>query len=64
MQERIPLPGSLSIDGILEVFNLFDRANFGSYTLDESSASFGRPEQNTNLAYAPRTIQLGFRVSF
>jgi Carboxypeptidase regulatory-like domain/TonB dependent receptor-like, beta-barrel len=64
VQERIPLPGSMSVDGIFEVFNLFDRANFGSYTLDESSRAFGQPEQNANLAYAPRTLQLGFRVSF
>ena len=64
LQERIPLPGRLSVDGIFEVFNLFDRANFGSYTLDESSRAFGQPEQNANLAYAPRTLQLGFRVSF
>ena len=63
-QERVPLPGRVSIDGILEVFNLFDRANFGSYTLNESSLAFGRPVQNTNLAYAPRTLQLGFRLTF
>ena len=64
LQERIPLSGRLAIDGIVEIFNLFDRANFGSYTLDESSAAFGRPAQNANLAYAPRTVQLGFRLSF
>jgi hypothetical protein len=64
LQQRIPLPGTLSVDGMFEVFNLFDRANFGSYNLDESSAAFGQPQQNANLAYAPRTIQLGFRVSF
>jgi hypothetical protein len=32
--------------------------------LDESSAAFLDPAQNSNLAYAPRTVQLGFRVSF
>ena len=64
VQERIPLPGPLSIDGILEVFNLFDHANFGSYVLDESSRDFGKPDQDTNLAYAPRTLQLGFRLTF
>jgi hypothetical protein len=63
-QERIPLPGRMSVDGILEVFNLFDRANFGSYTLNESSLAYGQPVQNTNLAYAPRTLQLGFRLTF
>jgi len=63
LQQRIPL-GGRSIDGMLEVYNLFDRANFGSYTLDESSPDFGRPAQDINLAYAPRTLQLGFRVTF
>ena len=64
LQQRVPLPGRLAVDGILEVFNVFDRANYGSYTLDESSANFLRPAQNTNLAYAPRTLQLGFRFTF
>jgi hypothetical protein len=64
LQERVPLPGRLSIDGILEVFNLFDRGNFGSYVLDESNRLFLQPAQNANLAYAPRTLQLGFRLSF
>ena len=64
LQERIPLPGRLAVDGILEVFNLFDRANYGSYTLDESSRAFLQPAQNANLAYAARTLQLGFRLTF
>ena len=64
LQERIPLPGRMSIDGIFEVFNLFDRANFGSYNLNESSAAYGQPDQNTNIAYAPRTLQMGFRLTF
>ena len=64
LQQRVPLFARLSVDGIFEVFNLFDRANYGSYTLDESSPDFLQPAQNTNLAYAPRTLQLGFRFSF
>jgi len=64
LQQRIPLGGDLGVDGIFEVFNLFDRANFGSYDLDESSRTFLQPEQNSNLAYAARTLQLGFRVTF
>jgi hypothetical protein len=43
---------------------LFDRANFGSYTLDEDSRAFLQPAQNANLAYAPRTLQVGFRLTF
>ena len=64
LQQRIPISERLSIDGIFEVFNLFDRANFGSYTLDESARDFLQPAQNANLAYAPRTLQLGVRVTF
>jgi hypothetical protein len=64
LQQRVPLPGRMSIDGMFEVFNLFDRANYGSYTLNESSAAFGNPAQNSNIAYAARTLQLGFRFTF
>jgi len=64
LQERIPLPGRASIDGILEVFNLFDHANYGSYVTNELSPLFGEPEFNSNLAFAPRTLQLGFRLTF
>ena len=63
-QQRVPLGGRAQIDGILEVFNLFDRANYGSYVTDESNPRFGEPNSSANLAYAPRTLQLGFRVAF
>ena len=64
VQRRFPLGGRAGIDGMLEVFNLFDRANYGAYTTQESSALYGRPSRNTSLAYASRMLQLGFRVSF
>jgi hypothetical protein len=64
LQERIPIVRRVAIDGILEVFNLFDRANYGTYVTDELSPLFGQPEYNSNLAYAPRTLQLGFRLTF
>ena len=64
LQERIPLGGRRSIDGIFELFNLFNRANYGSYVTDEASPQFGQAEYNSNLAYAPRTLQLGFRLTF
>ena len=63
-QERVPLGGRTSIDGMVEVFNVFNRANYGSYVTDEASRQFGQPEYNANLAYAPRTLQLGFRLTF
>ena len=53
-----------SIDGMFEVFNVFNHENFGSYTTVESNANYGRPEANPNVAYQPRMLQLGFRLAF
>ena len=64
MQQRIPLFGSARIDGIVEMFNVFNHANYGSYTTAESNRLYGLPSQNANVAYAPRMLQLGFRLAF
>ena len=63
VQRRLRL-GRAAIDGIFEVFNVFNRANFNLWTTNESSASYGRPEQDANVAFAPRMLQLGFRATF
>jgi len=62
--QRIPLGGRANLAGSLEVFNLFNRKNYGAYDLVETSATFGQPQQSTNLSFAPRTLQLGFRLTF
>ena len=64
LQQRISFAGGVSVDGILEVFNLFNHANFGSYVTAEASPAFGTPFTNLNVAYLPRIVQLGFRVAF
>jgi hypothetical protein len=64
IQRRFGLGGRRGVDGILEVYNLFNHANYGSYTLAESNANYGRPIQNIGLTYQPRMVQLGFRVVF
>lgn len=64
VQRRFLLGGRAGIDGIVEVFNLFDHANYGSYTTQEVSANYRRPSQSTLVAYQPRMVQLGFRLSF
>jgi hypothetical protein len=64
LQQRVPIGRGRSIDGFLEVFNLFNRANYGSYDTVETSPTFGHPLASANLSYAPRTLQLGFRVTF
>ena len=34
------------------------------WTTNESSASYGKPEQDANVAFSPRMLQLGFRTTF
>jgi hypothetical protein len=65
LSQRIPLGGRVRADGLLEVFNLFDRANYGMYVLDEANTrQYGQPQRNPNIAYSPRALQLGFRLQF
>jgi hypothetical protein len=64
LQQRVSLSGRKSIDGFVEVFNLFNRANYGLYDTVETSPTFGQPLSSPSLSYAPRTVQLGFRLVF
>ncbi len=48
----------------VEVFNLFNHKNYGSYVGQVNSASFGQPRATLGNAYVPRSGQVGFRVSF
>jgi len=59
VQQRIPLPGRMALDGIAEVFNLFNRTN---YTLGLQESLI----QNYLLPTAGeyRTMQFGFRFTF
>ena len=64
LQKRFALGGRRSLDGMLEVFNLFNRGNYGSYTTNVDNAAYGQPALNSNVAYGPRAAQVGFRLSF
>ncbi len=64
IQRRFQLAKHAGVDGILEVFNLFNHANYGSYVTAESNSNYGKPSSNTNVAYQPRMLQLGFRATF
>jgi len=64
LQRRFRLAARTSVDGLVEVFNVFNRANYGSYVTQESNRSYGQPSFNSNIAYQPRMLQLGFRVAF
>jgi len=68
--EDVRLGGARKGTLILEVFNLFNHANYGSYattlsaTNAATTAAFGRPQQVDGNAYVPRQAQLGFRIAF
>jgi hypothetical protein len=64
VQRRFRFGSRVAIDGIAEVFNLFDRANYETYVRSEQNARYGMPNPHTNIAYAPRVLQLGFRAGF
>ena len=61
---RFKLAGRTAVEGSIEVFNVFNHANYGSYVTAEVSPSYGQPQQNFNVAYLPRMLQLGFRFVF
>jgi hypothetical protein len=63
LQKRFVL-GRARLEGLMEVFNLFNHENFGSYVTNEASRSFGQPSANSNVAYQPRILQLGARLTF
>ena len=39
LTKRQRIVGRMTIDGMMEVFNLFNHENFGSYTTTESNAA-------------------------
>ena len=57
-QQRIPLRGRIAIDGIVEVFNVFNSPN---WTLNSDQAN---RLYNTRISGENRTAQFGFRVGF
>ena len=59
LQQRIPLPAGMSIDGIAEVFNLFNRTNYTLGLSESLPAQYLKPT-----AGQFRTMQFGFRLSF
>ena len=58
VQQRVPLPGRVALDGIAEVFNVFNSPNW-TISTDESSRQY-----LTRIAGQNRTAQFGFRLTF
>ena len=68
---RFSFSDRFSFEPMLEVFNLFNRANFNTWKLNESNSNFGQPQQGAGgnsgaggTAFQPRVVQLGFRATF
>jgi hypothetical protein len=64
LQKRVKFGNRTTVDGMLEVFNLFNHKNYNSFVTNLSNVRYGQPSQDTNIAFQPRMLQLGFRVSF
>jgi hypothetical protein len=64
LQRRFRLGARAGIDGLVEVYNLFDHENYGSYETREGNRNYGLPTPNLNIVYQPRMLQLGFRTTF
>jgi hypothetical protein len=59
LQQRFPLLGRLSIDGIAEVFNLFNQTNFGIGTVESNRTQYLQPVTGQF-----RSMQFGFRLTY
>ena len=66
LQKRISFTQKIKLDGIFEVFNVFNRKNYDPtlFTLNEQNARFRQPNASTTTAYSPRMLQFGFRTQF
>ena len=62
--KKVRLGGQASLSGIAEVFNLFNRANYGAYNGQITSSTFGAPASNPSNSYRSRTGQVAFRLQF
>jgi hypothetical protein len=64
LSKTLRLGGTARLEGIVEVFNLFNHANYGDYVGIANLPTFGQPLQALGNAYVPRTGQIAFRFSF
>lgn len=64
VQKRFAMGSRAAVDAMVEVFNVFNHANYGAYTTQESNQNYGQPSQSSLAADAPRSLQLGFKMTF
>lgn len=64
LSKAVAIKERFRITGIFEAFNVINAQNYGSYQGNVGLATYGRPVQNTNLAYASRMLQFAGRFDF
>jgi len=64
LQRQFKLGPKMRATGLIELFNVFNHANYGGYSTAQSLANYGQPTSVSNVAYYPREAQLGFRFTF
>jgi hypothetical protein len=62
--KTVTLVNDVNIELLAEVFNIFNRKNYGAYNTTITSPNFGLPVAVSGNAYVPRQGQLGVRVNF
>ena len=63
VQKRFGI-GRAKVEGIVEVFNVFNHANYRQLRAQREQQRYGQPEPSLNMAFQPRMVQLGFRATF
>lgn len=64
LQKSFTLKERFKIMPLVEVFNLLNHPNYGSYNTNITLATYGTPVQVTSQSYCPRTIQFAGRFEF
>jgi hypothetical protein len=64
LSKSIKVPGHVTLQGVLDAFNVLNTHNLTSYGTNVFSRTYLQPANSTNLFYQPRQIQLGFRITY
>jgi Carboxypeptidase regulatory-like domain/TonB dependent receptor len=64
LQKSLSISRKIKLDGMWEIYNLFNHQNYGSYVTNLDNARYGQPSGNTFLQYQPRMMQVGVKFTF